>query len=146
MLRLLDVLTPEEDQWPQAAGIPCARKMGSRSRGGNYDVVTDTRRRLRMANYKRKKCRYQGARNFESQAYNRKRAKLKPYRLPKLMDRDPGIDYWPGWYRGLMSNNPRWWDILFHNRPRRRAESRCLNALKWQDPDNLAWPPFKETN
>lgn len=36
---------------------------------------------------------------------------------------------------------PAWWDILFHRRPRRRAESRLLiKVMKGADPDGLAWP------
>jgi hypothetical protein len=37
---------------------------------------------------------------------------------------------------------PRWHDILFHNRPRRREEAALLHAVLrgWLDPDDVAWP------
>jgi len=47
--------------------------------------------------------------------------------------------------RHSKSGYPHWHDILFHTRPRRMAEKRCLNALRQGvDPEDLAWPLSKK--
>lgn len=36
---------------------------------------------------------------------------------------------------------PRWWDIEFHTRPKRREQAALLTAIrKGEDPDQIAWP------
>ncbi len=36
---------------------------------------------------------------------------------------------------------PRWWDIQFHTRPKRRAEARAIHQIKaGDDPEGVAWP------
>lgn len=46
----------------------------------------------------------------------------------------------PAHYNWL-SNWPRWWDIQFHSRPKRREEQRLLTRIRQgDDGDNLAWP------
>jgi hypothetical protein len=40
----------------------------------------------------------------------------------------------------MMGTYPRWWDILFHNRPRRRRDSANVIAImKGADPDDMAF-------
>jgi hypothetical protein len=40
-----------------------------------------------------------------------------------------------------MSSWPAWWDILFHRRPKRRAEKHVMDMLRHgADPDGLMWP------
>ena len=47
-------------------------------------------------------------------------------------------DYW-------LSNWPKWHDVLYHNRPRRRVDKACLiKALKGYDLDALTWPLSKK--
>ena len=101
-----------------------------------------------MANYKKGKCRFHGKHKGSRAAFMRKRCGVKPIKLARgwWKEREPGVDYWPAWFRfGHMGCYPRAWDIQFHTRPRRRAEARCLNAIKQgSDPDNIAWPLEKK--
>ena len=40
---------------------------------------------------------------------------------------------------------PRWHDIVFHTRPRRREETRLLSKVMHDgDPDMIAWPVSKK--
>ncbi len=35
---------------------------------------------------------------------------------------------------------PRWWDIIFHTRPRRRQDRALIEAIaRGRDPDDVAW-------
>lgn len=50
-----------------------------------------------------------------------------------------GKNNWGG--MRFMCSWPRYWDVEFHRRPKRRKIKRALVALKQgADPDNLAWP------
>lgn len=41
-----------------------------------------------------------------------------------------------------MSSWPKWWDVLFHTRPRRREEREIeKKLLKGDDPDSAIFPP-----
>jgi hypothetical protein len=75
-----------------------------------------------MANYKRKRPRT----SHTHSALNRREAEKPDYR-------------WLG-------NWPRWHDVIFHTRPRRRAESRTIQAvLSGQvDADAALWPHSKK--
>lgn len=37
---------------------------------------------------------------------------------------------------------PRWWDVIFHGRPKRRATQALLNKVRRDelDADDVAWP------
>jgi hypothetical protein len=101
-----------------------------------------------MANYKRGKCRYQGkaARSgLTASTTFRKKVGLKPAKVPHWRDRAPEVDYWPGYWGSVwLGSWPRWHDIIFHSRPRRRAERRFEHAvLRGADADDLAWPLSK---
>jgi len=40
-----------------------------------------------------------------------------------------------------MQGWPRYWDIQFHRRPKRRRErEHVIQVMKGHDPDNIAWP------
>lgn len=47
----------------------------------------------------------------------------------------------PRHHRTRWDNNPRWWDVIFHTRPNRRAK-RALEReiIKGADDENVAWP------
>lgn len=38
---------------------------------------------------------------------------------------------------------PRWWDVMFHTRPRRRRDAELTHRIMHGtlDPDNAAWDP-----
>lgn len=46
-------------------------------------------------------------------------------------------EYWSRW----MCCWPRYWDIEYHRRPKRREEQRLLVRIRQgDDPDGIAWP------
>lgn len=48
---------------------------------------------------------------------------------------------WLCHYHTWMQTYPKYWDVEFHTRPKRRKTRRCeIAVLKGADPDNLAWP------
>jgi len=101
-----------------------------------------------MANHKRRKCRYHQS-PHTSTTFMRKRGGLTPYKLPQQWWKlDFKIDWGDG-SKGRKYNwgYPRWHDILYHHRPRRRAEARCLNAVRQgSDPEDMAWPLSKKSH
>lgn len=39
-----------------------------------------------------------------------------------------------------LRNYPRWWDIVFHTRPKRRRDAKRLRqVIHGADPDGIAW-------
>lgn len=49
----------------------------------------------------------------------------------------------PRWM--LMSSWPRYWDILYHTRPRRRRTREAVVAvMQGRDPDAILWPVEKK--
>jgi hypothetical protein len=43
------------------------------------------------------------------------------------------------WY--WLTRWPKWWDVVFHTRPKRRRQRQCIIAvLQGDDPDNIVWP------
>jgi hypothetical protein len=117
-----------------------------------------------MAHYKRKRCRYQGKSRRDSTSFLRVRLGLKPVILPTWDQIRAGAAYgspeyqaawqayyqrkdWPDWYSWYGGNQePRWWTILEHTRPRRardRAmERKVLNGRV--DADEAIWPLSKK--
>jgi len=67
-----------------------------------------------------------------------KRGKCRHHSSPHVSKRSTGSQW--------LSNWPRWWDIIHHTKPRRRAESKALRAVfrEQVDPDNVAWPLDKK--
>lgn len=95
-----------------------------------------------MANYKRKRARTStGRQNRGSQASWRARNNLKPVHIRREdWDSVHWHTLWPQ-DRSMMSSWPRWWDIVFHTRPKRREQSRLLHkVMQGHDPDAIAWP------
>jgi hypothetical protein len=44
-------------------------------------------------------------------------------------------------YYNWMGNWPRWWDIVYHTRPKRAHNRMLLAKLRaGADPDSIAWP------
>ena len=40
-----------------------------------------------------------------------------------------------------MQDTPKWWHVLHHSRPHRRATKRLeTKIMKGEDPDDIAWP------
>lgn len=102
-----------------------------------------------MAHYKRGRPRTKANRGRGSTTNTnfRKRKGIKPARVPHWMDREDGIDYWPGFWGGIwLGNWPRYWDILHHTRPRRRAERAMEHKVieGIADLDDLTWPLDKK--
>jgi hypothetical protein len=92
-----------------------------------------------MAHYKRRKPRIRTSPHVSMSSWRKKNG-LKPinFQAEGLKARDVE---WHS-YKGMMNTHPRTHDILFHNRPRRRAESRELHKVmkevRWhQDPDGM---------
>jgi len=100
-----------------------------------------------MANYKRRKCRYNGKAIHSSATTKRKHFGLKPYKISFGDYSHEGNDhpYW-GIYGGPSSwSVPRWHDILHHSRRRRAAEDRCIaRFIGGGDPEDLSWPLSKK--
>lgn len=110
-----------------------------------------------MAHYKRGRCRYKGPTRRSSVTFYRKRHNLQPIKLPDWRDAPPrwDVEYlryhsarsrlWPDEFN-MMSNWPRWHDILFHNRPRRRDERRLARLIQFDrlDAEATVWPAEKK--
>jgi hypothetical protein len=109
-----------------------------------------------MAHYKRGKCRYSGKhknRSDRGKPSMRARLGLEPVALPAswwtslLQHERDAIDF-GDYSRGRKYNAgyPRWHDILYHSRPRRREERRYeYKAMHGSaDLDDLAWPLSKK--
>lgn len=80
-----------------------------------------------MANYKRGYARTK----------TRGRKRWRDHRRPVRGDFDP--NYAAKWL--WLCNWPRWHDIEYHRRPKRRAERELIvRVLRGDDPDDLAWP------
>ncbi len=90
-----------------------------------------------MANYKRKRARTFPRRPQRSDISFRKKHDLKPIRVEWWEDDPVPRHLRYSW----LGNWPRWWDIVFHTRPKRR-ENRALEQkiMKGYDPDELVWP------
>jgi hypothetical protein len=112
-----------------------------------------------MAHHKRKRCRLHSSPHISTTTY-RKRHGLPMLRRQHWSDVrgdapvgskeyywlfhnwvEEGRREWPAQYN-MMSNNPRWWDILFHTRPTRRKAAEVTKAvlLGKIDPDAAVWP------
>ena len=100
-----------------------------------------------MAHYKRGRCRYGGRypKRSTSNTTFRKRKGLKPVKVPSIFndEYDWNFDYWPEpWGHTWLNTWPRAHDILYHNRPRRRAEKLCEFHVKRGvvDLEDFTWP------
>lgn len=40
----------------------------------------------------------------------------------------------------LLGSPPKWWDVEFHTRPKRRVEQRALYDARVGDPDGVVYP------
>jgi hypothetical protein len=96
-----------------------------------------------MANYKRGKCRHQSS-PHTSRTSNRKRAGLKPIKLPAGWHTLGVVIEWGDQFKGRKYNlgYPRWHDILYHTRPRRARERHCERAVMHcpSHADEIIWP------
>lgn len=97
-----------------------------------------------MANYKRKRCRYNGRTSTYSNTGYRVRCGLKPVKIPLRWWKD-NVDYWPSEFN-RMGNTPSSWNICYHTRPRRAAEKRLAYAIRVGrvDPEEALWPVSKK--
>lgn len=105
-----------------------------------------------MANYKRKRPRTSGGQHT-SVIFYRKRLGIKP--VVPLRWENLGswgsLEYlrkvrairnsWPSQFR-MMRNWPKWFDVIEHNRPRRREDAAVAKAVLCGkiDPDEALWP------
>lgn len=107
-----------------------------------------------MAHFRRRRPRYRTPAHHESTTYWRKKAGVKPVRIPEY----PGYkssqserEAWRLLFRGyppynIHSCDPGVWNRIFHNKPtrvrtRRLAKMVVKGAV---DPDNLVWPSNKK--
>ncbi len=103
-----------------------------------------------MAHYKRRKARIRARTCLGSETSKRARYGMKPVRIRNVwMTIDPFSQEWKElWasrtrrYYQWLGTSPRWHDILFHTRPKRREIRRLERAvmMDWVDNEDLAWP------
>lgn len=110
-----------------------------------------------MAHFKRGKCRYRGKSPRGSQASWRAKYGFKPAKLTSAHRRLEGEAWHVLWSprgvagnRGkriggnmsMMNSYPRWHDIMFHTRPRRKAERHMEQQMLHGrlDPEAANWP------
>ena len=102
-----------------------------------------------MAHFKRGKCRYQSsAHGYARQTHRRARLGLKPVRLPLYWWEDypagshARAEIWPSWLNNYLARSPSWHNILYNNRPHRRATKRLERATISCaiDPEDTCWP------
>jgi hypothetical protein len=99
-----------------------------------------------MAHYKRKRSRTSVG-SHTSTTFYRKRLGLKPAYLGRDWWKSdiPASVLWPAEFN-MMSNWPRWWDIIHHTRPTRRKAKQITRSvlLGKLDPDNAVWPKHRD--
>lgn len=76
--------------------------------------------------------------------YKRRRPRTSPSHNTRwnkwLAKQLPGYDRW-GWLRSW----PRWHDVVYHTRPRRRRTRVAIVAvMQGRDPDAILWPVEKK--
>lgn len=99
-----------------------------------------------MANYKRRKARIHCPRAIRgSKASWRAKNKLKPVVLTDEIRREAHIgESWSALehpYKHVINSYPKSWDIIYHRRPKRRA-NRALEKkiMQGYDADGIVWP------
>lgn len=69
-------------------------------------------------------------------------------KYPRTASSGPHYSKWESKKRNRhwMSNYPRWWDVVFHTRPNRRANTRMMRSvfIGNVDEDEAVWPLSKK--